>query len=328
MSSVVGTLAAETPPFPWGYTPEAEYYASKNLAHHSEFIKSPRGVSLFTQSWVPAMQPPKALMLMVHGYGNDSSWVFQRTAILFTEMGYAAFAMDLYGHGLSEGLLGYIPSADDVVEDCRFWFKSIKSKPEYQGLPCFLYGESLGGALCLLLHFEDPAAYDGAILMAPMCKISEKMVPPWPVEPTLRFLARWAPTLPIVPTKDLVDKSVKDPAKRVLAKNNPRRYAGKPRLGTVIELLRVTASLEARLKDVSLPFLVLHGDADVVTEPAVSSFLYESAKSKDKTIRIYEGMLHSLIQGETDDNVAIILEDISSWLKQRVERKSSAGGQS
>jgi acylglycerol lipase len=98
------------------------------------------------------------------------------------------------------------------------------------------------------------------------------------------------------------------------------RYAGKPRLGTVIELLRVTASLEKRLKDVNLPFLVLHGDADVVTEPAVSSFLYESAKSEDKTIRIYEGMLHSLIQGEPDDNVAIILEDISSWLKQRVEQ--------
>jgi len=228
----------------------------------------------------------------------------------------------LYGHGISEGLLGYIPSATDVVEDLAYWFNIVKSKDEYKRLPCFLYGESLGGALCLLLHFEDPGGYDGAILMAPMCKISEKMVPPWPVEPMLRLLARWAPTLPIVPTTDLVDKSVKDPAKRLLAKNNPRRYAGKPRLGTVIECLRVTASLQEKLKDVNLPFLVLHGDADVVTEPAVSSFLYDSAKSEDKTIRIYEGMLHSLIQGEPDENVAIILEDISSWLKLRAQRTS------
>jgi acylglycerol lipase len=272
-------------------------------------------------------EDPKALILMVHGYGNDSSWVFQRTAILFTEMGYAAFALDLPGHGLSEGLLGYIPSATDLVEDSAFWFNMVKSREEYRNLPRFLYGESLGGALCLLLHFDDPAGYDGAILMAPMCKISEKMKPPWPVEHVLRLLARWAPTLPIVPTADLVDKSVKDPAKRLLAKNNPRRYAGKPRLGTVIELLRVTASLEEKLKDVSLPFLVLHGDADVVTEPAVSSFLYESAKSEDKTIRIYEGMLHSLIQGEPDENVAIILEDISSWLKLRVQQRNSSGGE-
>lgn len=325
MSSVVGTLsgsATETPPFPWGHTPEEEYYASKNITHQSEFTKFPRGVSLFTQSWVPSNRPPKALILMVHGYGNDSSWVFQNTAILFTEMGYAAFALDLYGHGRSEGLLGYIPGVDNLVEDCAFYFNSVKNRAAYQNLPRFLYGESLGCALCLLLHFENPTGYDGAILMAPMCKISEKMVPPWPVEYALRFIARWAPTLPVVPTTDLVDKSVKDPAKRILAKNNPHRYAGKPRLGTVIELLRVTASLEEKLKDVSLPFIVLHGNADVVTEPAVSTFLYETAKSEDKTLRIYEGMLHSLIQGEPDENVAIILNDISSWLDERVQCKS------
>lgn len=87
-------------------------------------------------------------------------------------------------------------------------------------------------------------------------------------------------------------------------------------------MLRVTASLGEKLKDVNLPFLVLHGDADVVTEPEVSKSLYENAKTEDKTIRIYEGMQHSLIQGEYDDSVAIILNDIRTWLKDRVERKS------
>ena len=32
--------------------------------------------------------------------------------------------------------------------------------------------------------------------------------------------------------------------------------------------------LEAKLADVSVPFLVIHGDADVVTDPAVSKKLY------------------------------------------------------
>lgn len=105
------------------------------------------------------------------------------------------------------------------------------------------------------------------------------------------------------------------------------RYAGKPRLGTVIELLKVTANLEETLKDVSLPFIVLHGDADVVTEPAVSTYLYETARSEDKTLRIYEGMQHSLIQGEPDENVAIILNDISTWLKIRVRRKMTSEGE-
>lgn len=215
-------MSMSVPPYPWGTTPEDEFYASKNVKHHTEFVEI-NGAKIFTQSWVPTTNPPEALILMVHGYGNDSSWVFQNTAILFTQMGYAAFALDLPGHGLSEGLQGYVPDITLVVEACKIYFHRVKNTAEFQTLPRFLYGESLGGAICLLLHFEEPVGYDGAILMAPMCKISEKMVPPWPVESVLRFVARWAPTLPIVPTKDLVDKSIKDPAKRAVARNNPRR---------------------------------------------------------------------------------------------------------
>lgn len=220
---ITGGQKAPVPQYPWGDTPEAEYYAAKKLTNHKEFIKSPRGNTLFTQCWIPTEQPPRAVIFMVHGYGNDSSWVFQNTAILFTEMGYAAFALDLEGHGLSDGLKGFTPNADVVVEDCLFYFNSLRKKPEYRDLPRFLYGESLGGAICLLIHFQDPTGYDGAILMAPMCKISEKMIPPWPVEKFLRFVGWWIPTAPIVPMKDLVDKSVKDPVKRELARNNPRR---------------------------------------------------------------------------------------------------------
>jgi alpha-beta hydrolase superfamily lysophospholipase len=35
----------------------------------------------------------------------------------------------------------------------------------------FLYGESMGGAVALLLHRKDPAFWDGAVLAAPMCKV-------------------------------------------------------------------------------------------------------------------------------------------------------------
>lgn len=315
--------AAHVPPFPWGDTPEEEYYALKGVRNERKFIDSGRGLQLFTQSWLPLKQPLKALIFMVHGYGNDTSWTFQNTAMLFTDMGCASFAMDLEGHGRSEGLKGYISDIDAVTHDCCSFFSSIKHREEFSHLPCFLYGESMGGAICLLLHFMAPDAWDGAILVAPMCKISDKMRPPWPVAEILTFLARWAPTWPIVPTKDLVDKSIKDPIKRELGRSNPLRYAGKPRLGTIAALLKTTAYLEQHLQDVNFPFLVIHGDADVVTDPSVSQALYDNAKSLDKTIRIYKEMMHSLLQGEYDDNVSIILADISSWLDDHIKEKSS-----
>lgn len=232
-------------------------------------------------------------------------------------MGFACFALDIEGHGKSQGLKAYVPNVDLVVQDCLSYFNSVKQDPSFNGLPCFLYGESMGGAICLLIHFADPNGFDGAILVAPMCKISDKVKPRWPIPQILSLIARFFPTLPIVPTQDLLSKSIKVEEKKIIADVNPHRYRGKPRLGTVVELLRVTDYLSERLYDVSIPFIVLHGNADVVTDPSVSEALYEEARSSDKTIKIYDGMLHSLLFGETDENIGIVRNDILSWLNGR-----------
>ncbi|KAL7179735.1 hypothetical protein ACSBR1_043024 [Camellia fascicularis] len=50
--------------------------------------------------------------------------------------------------------------------------------------------------------------------------------------------------------------------------------------------------------------------ADVMNDPDVSRELYEQAKSKDKTLKIYDGMMHSSLFGETDENVEIVWSDI------------------
>lgn len=42
---------------------------------------------------------------------------------------------------------------------------------EYRGKRRFLYGESMGGAVTLLLHKKDPTFWHGAVLVAPMCKV-------------------------------------------------------------------------------------------------------------------------------------------------------------
>lgn len=42
---------------------------------------------------------------------------------------------------------------------------------EYREKRRFLYGESMGGAVALLLHRNDPTFWDGAVLVAPMCKV-------------------------------------------------------------------------------------------------------------------------------------------------------------
>lgn len=45
------------------------------------------------------------------------------------------------------------------------------AQEEYMDKGRFLYGESMGGAVTLLLHKKDPSFWNGAILVAPMCKV-------------------------------------------------------------------------------------------------------------------------------------------------------------
>ncbi|XP_050230134.1 caffeoylshikimate esterase [Mercurialis annua] len=303
----------------WGKTPEKEYYTQQGIKSSNSLYTSPRGLKLFTRSWLPLPpSPPRGIICMVHGYGNDISWTFQSTAIFLAQNGFACFAVDIEGHGRSQGLKAYVPNVNLVVQDCTSFFKSIKnSDPQINGLPSFLYGESMGGAICLLIHLENPNDFTGAILAAPMCKISDKIKPRWPIPQVLTLIAKFLPTLPIVPTPDVLSKSIKVEEKKRIGEMNPMRYREKPRLGTVVELLRVTEYLAGKLGEIRVPFIVLHGSDDEVTDPAVSRALYEEAKSSDKTIKIYEGMMHSLLFGETDENIEIVRGDIISWLNDR-----------
>lgn len=53
----------------------------------------------------------------------------------------------------------------------KFIHYGFSVQEEYKDKCRFLYGESMGGAVALLLHKKDPAFWNGAILVAPMCKV-------------------------------------------------------------------------------------------------------------------------------------------------------------
>eukprot|EP00250_Pteridium_aquilinum_P005891 c15912_g1_i1 orf=108-536(+) len=106
---------------------------------------------------------------------------------------------------------------------------------------------------------------------------------------------------------------------------NPYTYQGMTRLKTGLELLNASLDLEERVEEVTLPFLVVHGEADVVTDAAVSQGLHESASSLDKTLILYPGMWHSLLFGEPDNNIDHVICDITSWLNKQCCHNHNVG---
>lgn len=172
----------------------------------------------------------------------------------------------------------------------------------------------MGGAVALKVHLKQPDAWTGAILVAPMCKIADDMVPPRVVTQFLIGVAKVLPKQKLVPQKDLAELAFKDERKKNLAKYNVIAYKHKPRLRTAVEMLYTTQEIEQKLERVSLPLLILHGKADVVTDPSVSKALYEKASSADKKLILYDDAYHTLLEGEPDEMILRVFGDIISWL--------------
>ncbi|KAI3885634.1 hypothetical protein MKW92_049630 [Papaver armeniacum] len=273
-----------------------------DIEYREEYIRNSRGVELFTCRWLP-FSSPKALVFLCHGYGMECSASMKDCGTRLASAGYGVIGIDYEGHGRSRGARCYIEKFTNIVTDCSNFFKSVCHLEEYKEKARLLYGESMGGAVALLIHKKDPTYWNGAVLVAPMCKISEKLKPHPMVVNMLTRIEDIIPKWKIVPTKNVIDSAFKDPIKREEVRNNKLIYQDKPRLKTALEMLRTSMSLEDTLNEVTLPFFVLHGEADIVTDPEVSKALYEC------------GMLTS---GEPDNNIEIVFSDIFSWLDKRI----------
>ncbi|KAL2499428.1 alpha/beta-Hydrolases superfamily protein [Abeliophyllum distichum] len=195
-----------------------------------------RGLEIFSKSWLPESSPPKAVVCFCHGYGDTCTFFVEGIARKLASSGYGVFAMDYPGFGLSEGLHGYVPSFDKLVDDVIEHFSKVKENPEFHTLPSFLFGESMGGAVALKVHLKQPNAWNGAILVAPMCKIADDMVPPWLVTQILIGVAKLLPKQKLVPQKDLAELAFRDLKKREQAAYNVIAYKHNPRLRTALEM--------------------------------------------------------------------------------------------
>ncbi|KAK9266285.1 hypothetical protein L1049_001807 [Liquidambar formosana] len=311
---------SESSPNFWGDMREEEYYTSQGVRNTKSYFETPSG-KLFTQSFIPLDLPVRATVYMSHGYGSDTGWLFQKICINFATWGYAVFAADLLGHGRSDGLRCYLGDMEKVAAASLSFFVHTRNSEPYRHLPAFLFGESMGGAATMLMYFQsEPNTWTGLIFSAPLFVMPENMKPSKVRLFAYGLMFGMADTWAVMPDNKMVGKAIKDPEKLKIIASNPRRYTGPPRVGTMRELARVCQYIQDNFSKVTAPFLTVHGTADGVTCPTSSTLLYEKAASEDKSLKMYEGMYHSLIQGEPDENANVVLRDMKEWIDERVAR--------
>jgi len=205
---MVHPIAEANEKSPFGNLTPTEFYARHSVSHSSEFITNSRGLKLFTQWWTPLLSSaPIGVICMAHGFACESSRAVQLTAVHFTKAGFIVCAIDYQGHGFSDGLKAHIPDVNSVVDDCIAFYDGFRERHAPPSVPSFLYGESLGGAIALLItlrrgRVDGPRlGFDGVVLSGAMCRISNKFTPPWPLPHLLGLLAALVPTWPVAFTR-------------------------------------------------------------------------------------------------------------------------------
>ncbi|KAJ0735434.1 putative 2-acylglycerol O-acyltransferase [Helianthus annuus] len=267
--------------------------------------------ALFCRSWIPVCDEIRGILIIIHGL-NEHSGRYADFARQLNSCNFGVYAMDWIGHGGSDGLHGYVPSLDHVVADTGSFLEKIKS--DHPGIPCFLYGHSTGGSVVL-----KAASYpyvkelvEGVILTSPALRVT----------PSHPIVGAVAPLFSLVAPKYQFKGANKrgipvsrDPAALVAKYTDPLVYTGPMRIRTGHEILRISSHLNRNFKSVTVPFFVLHGTADKVTDPLASQDLYNQAASSYKHIKLYDGFLHDLLFEPEREEIG---QDIIDWMETKL----------
>ena len=70
-----------------------------------------------------------------------------------------------------------------------------------------------------------------------------------------------------------------------------------------------------------VPILIIHGTDDKATRYQGSQYFYDNAGSTDKTLKLYEGHYHDLLNDVGKENV---MADIQNWLDERIPAQQEA----
>lgn len=88
---------------------------------------------------------PWASLLVVHGLGEHLGR-YDAFAEEILQRGISVHRIDLRGHGRSGGARGHVERFSQFYADMEAWIKYLESSGALNpGLPCFLFGHSLGG---------------------------------------------------------------------------------------------------------------------------------------------------------------------------------------
>ena len=262
------------------------------------------GTRLHMRSWRPA-GTPRAAVVLCHGvlaHSGQYLWSGEQ----LSAAGFAVYAYDHRGRGKSEGPRLFISDIAEYTDDLGTFIGLVKSREP--GLKVFLLGHSMGGVISCAWTLDHQAEIAGFICES----FAFEVWAPKPVLSLVRFLGRVAPKLPVLKlhNKDFT----RDPVALQKLNDDPLSNGEVQPAGTVAALLKATDRMRAEFGTITLPLFIMHGTKDKATVPAGSQLFHDKAGSRDKTLKLYEGHYHDLLN---DIGKEQVMADVVGWINKR-----------
>lgn len=265
------------------------------------------GLELSWQAWLP--QEAKATVFLVHGFGEHSGR-YANVVDTLVPAGFGVWGIDHRGHGQSQGRLGHVDSFSDYVQDLHKFYQEVVV-PAAGFTPRFVLGHSMGSIIAMNYVSMYSVGLSGCVLSGTgaASPLSEKKTLSAATALLSTFLPKVRIKFPLPP--EFISR---DPEVVAAYKADPLVHDKMSfRLGRGMST--ALAAGVVAIQGLDIPILIQCGSED-------ESFirqqeLFDGLKSRDKTLKIYQGLKHE-VYNELEPDRRGVLADLLDWLQGHI----------
>ncbi|MBX9943381.1 MAG: lysophospholipase [Reyranella sp.] len=261
------------------------------------------GTALPLSVWPAANGAPKAIILGLHGFGDyRNAW--EEPAAVWAKAGIATYAYDQRGFGGSP-TRGRWAGTATLVDDAQAMAALLRAR--YPGVPLYLAGESMGGAVALVAA-DRTVDVDGLILLATALRSRDTFGPL--ASGGLWLFAHTVPWLPAGPTS--IDYQPTDNPKALEKLRTDPMMLRQARLDMAYGLVDLMDAARSSAERVRLPYLMMHGLGDrIVPQEPVRAAIEVMPRRPDSKLAFYREGYHLLLR---DKEGPLVAADVVAWM--------------
>lgn len=254
----------------------------------------------------PDDSEPRGVVILVHGLGEHVAR-YEHLAARLNQWGFAVRGYDQFGHGLSDGARGALPTEERLIEDLADVVDDARmGMPDH--MPLILLGHSLGGLVAARFVARAVRPVDALVLSSPALDPGIRPLR----RALLRLLYRLAPGLRL--GNGLSPRRLSHDAAVVQAYRADPLVHDRISMRLAHFITEAAPAAVAQAPRWSVPTLLLFAGADRLVDPAGSRAFAAAAPPQVVTARCFESLYHEIFNEAQAEPVFAALQE---WLQSR-----------